>query len=263
MKYTRLEMQSRFSGTGIRSVVVFFIFLPLLAIIIGNFITRLFIIPYVSKNIQAPQYAGSSIVVKADEQYRFFILQAGVFSLKENAQLLTKGIVDGGMKAYTIADKENFKIIIDVSPEKSRIDSDMEKMKGMGYNCVIKEIVVNPTIFKNISDSEKIKDYAMSSASIFNSMFDILNESKDKNSDGIREKIENLKKDFPDVSQISQDSSLKTELELFNKSFIKTSESFINNFADSNLDGCTQNLYEAAVEFEDLYSSILKIRVQN
>jgi hypothetical protein len=77
MKYTRLELHSSLSKNSIKNIIIFFTLIPVISIFVGKMITWLFILPYVSKNIQPLQYAVNIESTKTGSEY--YLLQAGVF----------------------------------------------------------------------------------------------------------------------------------------------------------------------------------------
>lgn len=221
MKYTRVDITKREGNFNFLLWFKFFVLLPLLAIIIGACISKKIIAPWIKNSdgeVSQPN-------IKYDAT-SFYVVQAGVFINEDNAKLLSGSINENGFKSIVICDKSLYRIIINISPEKSKSEEIKNNLKALGYDCIINEVDINSLYFQNF-DKKNMKQYINLISSIINLQVNIW-EGQKTNSELISE----YKKDMDSIMALNdniKDDSVKSFLNISNKYFNEIKEGKYEN----------------------------------
>lgn len=235
MKYTRLEIYKGISNSKIKIIICFFIVIPLIAVLSGSIITRI-LIPreqLISSNtkVDEPSITSSQ---NTSYNYKIFFLQAGAFISRNNADVLKNAIKRDDISPVIIQDDEIYRVIINVSDNKSILTEEKDKLQTLGYNCLISEF---DFISIDKSDNEEIVKINKC-IKICVDMIKLQIQINDSS------KLETLKKYNTDLS----DSS--AELEKINSAsdfitFKNNFEQFVNEYIKSNEAGDLNKCHQA------------------
>jgi hypothetical protein len=156
MKYTRLEIYKGISNSKLKTLLGFFILIPVIAVITGSIITRIFI-PN-NKVINYTENEDKTIVVSNQNttiNYKIYFLQAGAFINKNNADVLKDAIKRDVIDPVVVEDETIYRVIIDLSDNKEFLTQKKDKLQTLGYSCLINEFT-----FASIgsAENEEIKN---------------------------------------------------------------------------------------------------------
>lgn len=259
MKYTRIDMPQKSKASSIKQAILFFVVLPLCAVMVGGVISRFLIVPYMNKNVNSEPTKSTVKVVEKSKEYSIYILQAGIFSTNENASSLSGTFNSLGIKSFVIHDKDGFRVIVGASYKDDTIKADANKLKNMGYTTVTKQAIVNSGIFKDNDDKVKIKDYVITLGAVLKQMEDDLSTvGTDKmSSDKGEEEAAKLEEEYKKINTSElQNSELKQKIENIHQNAAEYEEKLYHKSTQIQKEALLEGFYEAAVMYYDLINTI-------
>ncbi len=173
MKYFRLN-KLRMCNINIhnispklRVVLLFFVVLPAMAILGAGIINKLIVVPYLSEQARA---SATDVVIPSGKAYSFYLLQAGVFSNKDNAEMLASQITSAGFKAISIKDGEVYRVVAAATDEKNSLEEYDTKLKQSGYITLCKAFEADETSLSGMSKEER--EYITAAGELINTMLE-------------------------------------------------------------------------------------------
>jgi hypothetical protein len=240
MKYTRLELHSGLSKNTAKNIIIFFALIPVISICIGKMVTGLIVIPYIGKAIQPAQYTAN--IEDSNTDSEFYFLQAGVFSSRENADILQRGINNISKSTFIMNDADMFRVIVDISKNKSNLEEIQKSLKTSGYNCIINCV--------NFSSKNAVVSYSANTKTIidlfeleYNVILNIQNNKEVSTEEILKQKskiidiYEKLKTDSKENNQVDAAAGKYDLIAKKTDEFIKNCESREIN----SLKGCISN----------------------
>ena len=247
MKYTRLELESGLSKNIVVNLLAFFILVPLLAISFGKIAAAYFIVPYIQQKTQTTQYTAN---IGTSYQSEYFLLQAGVFTNNENAKILQKGINSINNGVCIINDKDSYRVIVDVSEDKRKIEELEKKLMDSGYGCIKSSM-----LFKK---SNAAADYEPVNLTI--DLLDcekelILKENSDKSPEDIKQKKEHLKTVYENLKSTESDDSKSKNINYY-ENILKSTDKIIAEAGNKNKSIIKEEFLNQLFSFKNIYDSI-------
>lgn len=261
MKYTRLEIYKGISNSKLRIIFGFFILIPLIAVISGSIISRLFITE--EKQIISIQNEDNPIMTTNKNtklNYKIFFLQAGAFMGKNNAESLKNSIKNDSVDPVVIEDDDIYRVTIQISDDKDLIIQDKDKLQALGYNCLINEFNFASIDSSGDEEIETINKLVNSSVEIIKITLKINNnfEKKDLNNIGtLREYILELNNIYNELEKINPATQLKTyknRIEQYINDYIKCYE-------NEDIYGCKKNTGQMVLLLSTYYNAIAKTNI--
>jgi hypothetical protein len=225
MKYTRLELHSGLSKNTIRNIIVFFTIIPVISICIGKVVTGLLVIPYIDKVIQPAQYTVNAENKTTEVEY--YLLQAGVFMNRENADILQKGIDRANKSTFVVNNGDSFRIIVDISKNKDDLEIIQDNLKTSGYNCIINSISFNSGN-SDTAFSENIKNIIELFELEYEAIINIGN-NKEVSADEIINQRNKIIDIYKKIEIENKDQSKVNPMADNYKSIVKKTDEFIKN----------------------------------
>lgn len=140
MRYTRFEFKG---DVGIwRSILKFLILIPAAALVLGLVLSKLFII-MASKENRTSNTTTNAYSYEAVAPCQFFIVQAGIYSLSENASSAVKRIESRGLPAYSYVDGQYYRVISYIAASKDDADAKRHEYINNGLDSIVKELDIN------------------------------------------------------------------------------------------------------------------------
>lgn len=273
MKYTRLEIRRSVSSSKLKFILEFFVVIPIIAIVAGSIITKVFIAPQTMRTANTPTGAVATVNLSDNQKnnliingkYKLFVLQAGAFISKKNADILQNGIKSKGMNAFVIKDLDVFRVIIDSSQDKNLLMEKKDKLKSEGYECLINEIDFGSSLGTGTEEETVIKDYVDSVMNILAveiKLKDGIGETGTADLDEFISSTENVNEKYKNISGANVNTKIMPAITAFNDKFVKGSENFKIGFEKKDTYMCQQNAAEQALIFNSFYKAIIQTFVK-
>lgn len=141
MRYTRFEFNGKVA-IG-HSAFRFFAFIPLIAIIMGLFLSRLFIMT-AQIGQKSPQKSPVQYTYKDVSPHQYFIVQVGIYSSSDNARLAEGIIKSKGFPAYSYLDGKYYRVISYAALSKNDADTKNIEYTRHGIQSIVKELDLTP-----------------------------------------------------------------------------------------------------------------------
>lgn len=241
MRYTRLEIKNKTYDFWMKNTICFFFIIPLVAMPAGKLVAKHIVIPNVIK-MYSNKFEEGKDVISFKSGYDIYLLQAGVFLKKDNAEEFQKVLRGKNIKAVIFKDKEFYRVIVKISNSKGDIDKLNEKMKSFGYSCI-----TNHFKFDNIVDyykDEKISNHINVILQNILLQIDLINNDnidKNKYESVYKRNISILNSEAEYIKNNHKiDEKVKGFLQILNKDL----QMFINNKSDKNIDTIIKEMYE-------------------
>lgn len=248
MKYIRFQLRKGSNYLRIRALISFLVIIPIFAIVIGGFLARFIIVPMGQKSNAdlVDNKNVLNVINKSKKEYSFFILQAGAFMNRNNANLLVNAIEKSNEKAYVIMEEGLYRVIIAVEADKNKLGVKKDKLESMGYACLINEIGFNMLDIENVN----IKNYIGLNLEVMNKQIEKLRNEKEININEIAEMMNSVEKSYSVID-------FKGEINNSNEKIKKIYEDYIN---DLNLKGGNdiKYVYEEMVIIKAFFKSLEK-----
>lgn len=180
MKYLKFRLSLRTISTRARWMLLFFVALPIMAILGAGIINKLLVIPYLSEQAMASETA---IAAPSGKLYSFYMLQAGVFASEDNARSMAQKLNASGFKAFSIKDGEVYRVVTGVSSDKSGLENYSTSLNKAGYITLCKGFEANDACLG--SSPEDIKKYIEAAGELINAMLEYAQEGKKLDSRGV------------------------------------------------------------------------------
>ncbi len=262
MKYTRLEIYKGISNTKLKTILGFFILIPLIAVIAGNIIARIFI-----PNDKVTNYTENedkTIVVSNQNttiDYKIFFLQAGAFISKKNADVLKDAIKRDDIDPVVVEDDTIYRVIIVVSDNKDFLTQKKDKLQALGYSCLINEFAfasIGSTENEEIKITNKFIEAAIDIIKIqlmLNKDFTYLDTN---NLEILKKYIVKLNDSYIELEKLNSSDLLKT----FKNSFEQYTNDYIKNYENRVLNKCQQNTAEQILLLNSYYKEVSQIIIK-
>jgi hypothetical protein len=262
MKYTRLEIYKGISNSKLKTLLGFFILIPVIAVITGSIITRIFIPNEKSNNFT--EYEDKTIVVSNQNttiDYKIFFLQAGAFISKNNADVLKDAIKRDDIDPVVIEDDTIYRVIIDLSDNKEFLTQKKDKLQTLGYNCLINEFA-----FASIEsvENEEIKN----TNNLIETVVDIIKLQVKLNNDFtnldtnnleiLKNYIVELNDKYIELEKFNISSLLKT----FKDNFEQYTNDYIKSYENRVLNICQQKTADQVLIFNNFYKEVVQITIK-
>lgn len=246
MKYIRFQLR-RYNIHKMKTIISFFIVIPVFSILIGGFLARFIIVPIGQKsNVKTADENNISTTVKnTKKEYSFFTLQAGAFMNINNANILVDAIDKTKEGAYVIEEEGLYRVIIDVEADKNKLVDKKDKLESLGYSCLINEIYFN---MQAIGEDD-IKNYIGLNLEIINKQIERLKNGNNTNTDKIIEMIDSLEKSYTDIK-------VKNKITDINNKIKDTYAAYKNNLKSGN---DVKYIYEEIILIKALFNSLEKV----
>lgn len=246
MRYTRLDIQKKYYGKTAKLIIQFFVVLPLLALLIGNLLTRFIIIPQIERSLAGNDKSTVS-AYKIEKINSLYYLQAGVFSNKENANFLVNGLKERGFAAALVQDQEKYRIVVGYSDDANELNKRKEELKAAGYNGLINEINLKLLDKDGKEELKFIKEYLTAVSGIIKAQAEYASDSsqiKDIKSD---DALLMLKKKYEKVMDLNIKNDIKSNLDSFNNSFMERMTKFDSSMNSNNRECANQIISEEII----------------
>lgn len=246
MKHIRFQLR-KCNIYKMKTMISFFIIIPIFAILIGGFLAKFIIVPIGQKNnVNITDNKNIPTIVKnIKKEYSFFTLQAGAFMNINNANILVNAIDKTKEGAYVIEEDGLYRVIIDVEADKNKLTEKKDKLESLGYSCLINEIYFN---MQDIEDDD-IKNYTGLNLELINKQIERLKNENDKNADKIVEMIDSLEKNYNGIEAKDKISSINDKIK-------KTYASYKNDLKNGN---DVKYIYEEIILIKTLFKSLEKV----
>lgn len=247
MKYTRLELESGLSKNVVVNLLAFFILVPLLAISFGKIAAAYFIVPYIQQKTQTTQYTAN---IGTSYQSEYFLLQAGVFTNNENAKILQRGIDSIHNGVCIINDKDSYRVIVDVSEDKNKIEELEKKLMDSGYGCIKSSM-----LFKKNNDTADYEPANLTIDLLESEKELIIKEPSDKLTEDIKQKKENLKTAYENLKATeSNESKFKNDGNYY-ENILKSTDKIIAEAVNKNKSIIKEEFVNQLFYFKNIYDS--------
>ena len=256
MKYTRLEIYKGISNSKFKTILGFFILIPVIAVIAGSIITRI-LIP-TEETINYTQYEDKTIVVSSQNttiDYKIFTLQAGAFISKNNADILKSAIKRDDINPVVVEDDTIYRVVINLSDNKEFLAQKRDKLKDLGYNCLINEYSFASIESAENDEIEKTNKFIEAAIDTIKLQLELNNDFTQwdiNNLEGIKNNNVKLNDSYIGLEKINTSSLLKT----FKKSFEQYTNDYMKNYENRVLDICQQNTAEQVLLLNDFYKEV-------
>jgi hypothetical protein len=251
----------------------FFIIIPIIAIVVGSIITKVFIVPRTIQTAKVPTDAvvpvnlndsqkNSSII---NGKYNLFVLQAGAFVSKKNADILQNGIKSKGMNAFVIKDLDVFRVIIDITEDKNLLMEKKDKLKPEGYECLINEIDFRNSLGNGTGEEAAIKGYVdsvMNMLAVEIRLKDGIGKMGTVDLDEFISSASSVNEKYKNVSNTNVNTKIMPAITAFNDKFVNGVENFKIGFEKKDTYMCQQNAAEQALIFNNFYKAIIQTFVK-
>lgn len=152
MKYTRINVRSEKSLRELKWLFAYLIIIPLVALAAGKILSQFFITPYIQKT-------ANSIPIKTIQAYdTVYMVQAGVFSNKDNADIIIKAIQGNNYKPVSVVYDNEYWIVIDTTYDIKIANNLKDKLKSIGYDCIVNKICVEEESDKNKENKDAVQN---------------------------------------------------------------------------------------------------------
>lgn len=252
MRYTRLEPVKRIANSKIRVFISFIVVIPVVAIIIGNIITRTLILPFAIKN---EAVTNSNINVKTSTAFKkrdfsIFILQAGAFANLNNGNMLKNAITGIGEKANMIMDNNVYRVIVGIDENKESINKIKDKLSKNGYACLINEIETGVE-----SNEKELVNYTDTVNSVIYEQINIEKDSSKVNIESLKKGVEEVEKSFTLIKGSKIYSKKGQEIDAFNKGLLELMNGYIKEYENKGKNSF-KYITEEAILIKNFYKSI-------
>lgn len=235
--------------------ISFLILMPIAAIICGKLLTKFLILPYFNNT----KTSKTTISYKNIEKFNFYILQAGIFSSKENASTLCSGIEGCGYNCAVVEDNNLYRVIVNISDNAKNAELIMDKLKKSGYSSIIKSYEIS-LIYDN--KLEKMKSYTAAVSSMLAGQSEMLNSNMklNENTKSIESSINAVKEEYKNVDT-DFNKDLDTRFKTFNSIIMKNAENFIEDSKSSSNQKCFKDLAEEAIILKNFNEYICQVKI--
>lgn len=257
MKYTRLEIPKSISNLKIRIIFVFFILIPLISVFAGKIITKL-LIPTNQKQESAKSVDELSITVSQNLNYNYeiYMLQAGAFMNKNNADVLKEALTTDDINPVIIRDDDIYRVIIYQSINREQLEEKRDKLESMGYNCLINEFKFTNINGNGSEGTEKNNKFINISALIIKLQLeinDLFNQRDDSKIEAIKKYFEEFTSSYAELKE----TETAPELETFKSSFQQLYKDYILGYENSDINKCQEVSGQQIILLNKYYEEVM------
>lgn len=174
MKYIRHRINLRNVSPKMRVILLFFVVLPVMAILGAGIINKLILVPYLGEQVKASE---AEVTVLSGKVYNFYLLQAGVFSSGDNAESMASQIKSAGFKACSIKDGDVYRVVAGADTEKSTLQQYSTSLQQAGYITLCKSFETSDTYLEG--SPEGTKEYISAAGELVNEMLELTSSSQE------------------------------------------------------------------------------------
>jgi len=147
MRYTRFEFKVK-GDESWRKILKLFVMVPVIGIMSGFLVYKWVIAPHISRSTEL---SGSSVAemqgeykFQAIENRKYYIVQAGIFTSPDNANVFCQKLKSLGFPAAIVKVGQYNGVMLWPHWGRDYVDSKAMGLRREGFECIIKEIHVNP-----------------------------------------------------------------------------------------------------------------------
>lgn len=258
MKYTRLEIYKGITSSKLRVLIGFFIVIPIIAVISGSIISRLFIKTEVqtlsSQNQDKPLIA---VNIKSKLDYKIAFLQAGAFITKSNAETLKNAVKKEDIDPIVIEDGDIYRVIIQISDKNDNISQSKDKLQGLGYNCLINEFNFSTIESSENEEIEKTNNLIIASVSIIETSLKLIEDFSKKdlnNLEMLKKQLINLNNNYTELVKLNS----LPQLNLFKNNIDSYTNAYINSYSNDDINECRKNLGQMILSLNNYYKELVQ-----
>lgn len=258
MKYTRLEIYKGISNSKLKLILGFFIVIPVIAVLSGSLISKIFITDKTS--INTIQNEDKSLIVvnqSVKSDYKIYFLQAGAFMSEDNGESLRNAIKREDISPVVIQDDDIYRVIIQISDNKDLITRERDKLINLNYNCLINEFKFVSIEPSSGDETEKINKFIGTSVNIIGGLLKLTNNLPQKDSDqleNIKEYCLNLNGIYTELEKINSTTQLKN----FKQRFEQYTNEYVKGYENGDEDECTKNIGQIVLLLSSYYKEIVQ-----
>ncbi|MDF2673942.1 MAG: hypothetical protein K0R09_2207 [Clostridiales bacterium] len=262
MKYTRLEIYKGISNSKLKTILGFFILIPLIAVITGSIITKIFIPNSSTANYSQNEY--EPIVVASNNTtrtYKIFFLQAGAFISKSNAEVLKNAIKNNDFDPVVIEDDSIFRVVIDISDNKDLITQKKDKLQELSYNCLVNEFDFSSIEESGNQEIEYINKFINNSVEIVKLQCKISNDIQKvdiSNVEILKKYIIDLNNNYIELEKFNSFNIIKP----FKSNFEKFTNQYIKGYEVKDLNLCKRTTGQQVVILSNLLKEVSQIIIK-
>lgn len=262
MKYTRLEIYKGISNSKLKTILGFFILIPVIAVMAGSIITRIFI--PTEKALNSTEYEDKTIVVSNQNttiDYKIFFLQAGAFISKNNANVLRDAIKRDDINPVVVEDNTIYRVIIDLSDNKEYLAQKKDKLQALSYNCLINEFSFISIESAENEEIEKTNKFIEAAVDIIKLELEVnydFTKWDINNLEVLKKYIAALNDSYIGLEKLNTSSLLKT----FKNSFEQYTNDYIKSYENRVLDICQQNTAEQVLILNNFYKEVFQLTIK-
>ncbi|EYE88453.1 hypothetical protein Q428_07675 [Fervidicella metallireducens AeB] len=241
MRYTRLEIKGKPYDLWMKNIIYFFFIIPLVAMPTGKLVAKHVIIPNFIKMYTSQSDKGKD-VISFKSSHDIYLVQAGVFLKKDNAESFQKFLKTKDINAIIFKDKEFYRVIAKISDSKMEIDKLNEKMQTLGYSCIITQFKFDNLV--GYDEDEKVSNYMNIILQNILLQIDLINnENIDKNKYESQYK-RNISILNSEVEYIKNSNKIDEKIKRLLQTLSKDLQVFIDNNSDKNIDIIIKEIYD-------------------
>lgn len=258
MKYTRMQLPFKKDDWKFKVFFMFVIILPIIAIAAGGIVSKLFIIPYTSKNITNTNTYQSIEIFNTKSSYKIYYIQTGVFINKNNADLLSNALHSKNIPAVIVSDKDSYRVITGIS-EDGKFNNEKDRLNKEGYSFIINEYNIEK-LNKGDMKIDLLNMYIENIVEILNIQIrqqHVLGNSKSE-IENLKTCLNKLNESYRKIETSNIDPKLNESIMNFNSMFVNNVQEYINNKEKYNTNASLQNLADEVFKFKILYESFAR-----
>lgn len=262
MKYTRLEIYKGISNSKLKIILGFFIVIPVIAVLSGNIITKIFISNEKPQNL--PQNEDKLVIASSDNtriNYKVYFLQAGAFISKTNADSLKTAIGKDDINPVVVEDDTIYRVIIDVSDNKDFITQKRDKLQTLGYNCLVNEFSfasIEQAENEEIERTNKFLNTCIEMIKFQINTYAAFGKSEAVSLEKQAELVTALNENYAELQKLNA----STILEKFKSSFEQFSIDYKKGYEAKDLNLCQRSTGQQVMLLSKFYKEIIQVIVK-
>lgn len=262
MKYTRLEIYKGISNSKLKTILGFFILIPLIAVIAGSIITKLFIPNSSTSNHTQNEYEPIIVVSNnINMSYNMFFLQAGAFISKSNAEVLKNAIKNDDFDPVVIEDDSIFRVIIDISDNKELLLEKKDKLQELGYNCLVNEFNFSSIEELGNKEIEYINKFINTTVEIIKlqcKISDDIQKLNTNNIDMLNKYIIELSDNYIELEKLNSYNIIKP----FKSNLENLTNEYIKGYEAKDLNQCKRTTGQQVILLSNLLKEVSQIIIK-
>lgn len=257
MKYTRVEIPGRMIIKRSKPFIYFFIIIPLVAIVLGGVFVKIIVKPNlhnIKRKVIPAIHVTETVSKNVNKISSVYFLQVGVFTNINNAGILTKGIKEKGFDSCVVEDKGVYRVIVEVSNDKNELIKINDKLKSLGYSCIIHEKNFNTQYGDEKNVGKDLKEYIDCIKGILSVQLDInsqLKSNKQVERSIFDNSLKELNKKYNSLAGIKLQEDVTKSITNFNIEFLKILDEYSKAIDNKDLTACKKVIIEEIIFFSE------------